>query len=67
MTGHGGPRDRWERDERYQQLVELAPDGILVHDGERIVLANAAAVQLAGAASRDELAGLPIDAILHPP
>jgi PAS domain S-box-containing protein len=67
MTGRGGPRDRWERDERYQQLVELAPDGILVHDGERIVLANAAAVQLAGAASRDELAGLPIDAILHPP
>jgi PAS domain S-box-containing protein len=67
MTGRGGPRDRWERDERYEQLVELAPDGILVHDGERIVLANAAAVQLAGAASRNELAGLPIDAILHPP
>jgi len=67
MTGRGGIRDRWERDERYQQLVELAPDGILVHDGERIVLANAAAVQLAGAVSRDELAGLPIDAILHPP
>ena len=67
MTGRGGPPDPWERDERYRQLVELAPDGILVHDGECIVLANAAAVQLAGAASRDELAGLPIDALLHPP
>lgn len=67
MTGSGGSLDRWDRDERYQQLVELAPDGILVHDGERIVLANHAAVLLAGAASREELAGLPIDAILHPP
>ncbi|MEO8089234.1 MAG: PAS domain S-box protein, partial [Gemmatimonadales bacterium] len=60
-------RDSMERDERYQQLVELAPESILIHDGERIVLANAAAVRLAGATHRDELVGQPIDNFLHPP
>ena len=59
--------ERRKRDERYQELVELAPDGILIHDGERISFANAAAVRLAGATARDELVGLPIDAFLAPP
>jgi two-component system, cell cycle sensor histidine kinase and response regulator CckA len=56
-----------EREDRYQQLVELAPETILIHDGERIVLANAAAVELAGATHRDQLIGLPIDNFLNPP
>jgi PAS domain S-box-containing protein len=60
-------REDTERDERYQQLVELAPDGILVHDGDRIVLANASAVRLAGATSRAQLVGRFIDAFLDPP
>ncbi|HZI29054.1 MAG TPA: response regulator [Gemmatimonadaceae bacterium] len=53
--------------ERFEQLVELAPDGILVHDGERVVLANASAVRLAGATTRAQVVGLPIDTILDPP
>ncbi|CAN5872700.1 hypothetical protein BH24GEM1_BH24GEM1_15650 [soil metagenome] len=56
-----------DRDERYERLVELAPDGILIHDGEQIVVANAAAVRLAGADHRDQLIGRPIDAFFHPP
>ncbi len=56
-----------ERDQRYLQLVELAPDTILIHNGERIILANAEAVRLAGAAHRDQLVGQPIDRFLHPP
>jgi two-component system cell cycle sensor histidine kinase/response regulator CckA len=56
-----------ERDQRYLQLVELAPDTILIHDGERIILANAEAARLAGATSRDQLVGQPIDKFLHPP
>jgi two-component system, cell cycle sensor histidine kinase and response regulator CckA len=56
-----------EREDRYQQLVELAPETILIHDGERIVLANAAAVRLAGATHRDQLVGQPIDSFLNPP
>ncbi len=60
-------RRRADRDERYVRLVELAPDGILIHDGEQIVVANAAAVRLAGADYRDQLIGRPIDAFLNPP
>lgn len=67
MTGREAVREDWERDERFQQLVELAPDGILIHDGERIVLANAAAVRLAGATRRAQLVGLPIETFLDPP
>lgn len=54
-------------EERFEQLVELAPDAILVHDGERVVLANASAVRLAGATRRAQLVGLSIDRILDPP
>jgi PAS domain S-box-containing protein len=57
----------WDRNDRYQQLVELAPDSILIHDGERIVLGNAAAVRLAGADSREQLIDLPIGTFLDPP
>jgi len=67
VTGREGQRADWGRDERYQQLVELAPDAILIHDGERIVLANASAVRLAGATHRSQLVGLPIDTFLDPP
>ncbi len=47
--------------------MELAPRRILIHDGEQIVLANAAALRLAGATHRDQLVGQPIDSFLHPP
>ena len=67
MTGREGQRHDWERDPRFQQLVELAPDGILIHDGERVVLANAAALRLAGATQRTHLVGQPIDRFLDPP
>ncbi len=64
---HTAIRRSADRDERYERLVELAPDGILIHDGERIVMANTAAVRLAGADHRDQLIGRSIDAFLNPP
>jgi len=67
MIAHEERREIWEREDRYQQLVELAPETILIHDGDRIVLANAAAVRLAGATDRDQLVGHPIESFLHPP
>ena len=78
MTETGGTRQDQERraasgrrgtdhDERYEKLVELALDGILIHDGEHIVLANAAALRLAGADHRDQVIGRPIEAFLNPP
>ncbi len=62
-----GSESDWQQDERYQQLVELAPDGILIHDGERILLCNAAAARLAGATAREQLIDRPIGALLDPP
>lgn len=56
-----------EQEGLYRQLVELAPDGIIVHDGERIVLVNAAAVRLVGATHRQQVAGQSIDVFLDPP
>jgi len=56
-----------EHERRYRQLVELAPDGIVIHDGERIVLANAAALRLIGATHRDQVVGKPIETFLDPP
>jgi two-component system cell cycle sensor histidine kinase/response regulator CckA len=67
VTGPERRRDDGDLDERYQQLVELAPDGILIHDGGRIVLANASAVRLLGATRRAQVVGLPIDTFLDPP
>ena len=67
MTSLGSSRHDADRDRRYEQLVELAPDGILVHDGEVILSANAAAVRLAGASHEEQLVGQPVDMLLHPP
>ena len=67
MTAVARQRTDWDRDERYRQLVELAPDAILIHDGGQIVLANAAAVRLAGALHRTQLLGQPIETFLDPP
>ncbi|MEP7326522.1 MAG: response regulator [Gemmatimonadota bacterium] len=53
--------------ERYHRLVDLAPDSILIHDGNVITMANAAALELAGAHDRSELVGLPVDSFLNPP
>jgi two-component system, cell cycle sensor histidine kinase and response regulator CckA len=61
------PEEGADLRERYHRLVELAPDGILIHDGERITMANTAAVRLAGATHRDQLLGRPIDTFLTPP
>ncbi|HEY9505343.1 MAG TPA: response regulator [Gemmatimonadales bacterium] len=56
-----------EHERRYRQLIELAPDAIVVHDGAQTVFANAAAVRLAGATVPDQLVGQPVEAFLEPP
>ncbi|MEO8139870.1 MAG: response regulator [Gemmatimonadota bacterium] len=67
-SAHGGdPQAEAELLQRYHRLVDLSPDGILIHDGEQIVMANAAAERLAGAAHRGQLIGRPIGAFLNPP
>jgi PAS domain S-box-containing protein len=66
-SAHVGNCDDSNLQERYERLVELAPDGILVHDGEHIVMANAAVARLAGAIDRTQLIGKPITAFFNPP
>lgn len=61
------PISAWASDERLLILVELSPDGIVVHDGHQVVFANAAAQRLVGAASWDQIVGKPIETFLDPP
>lgn len=56
-----------ERHARFERLVELSPDGILVHDGEHITAVNAAFTRLAGATHREQLVGQAVDRFLQPP
>src|SRR6266536_1645674 len=68
--GHRLPTDETgafpQDEESYRRLVELSPDAIAVHAEGRLVYANPAAAELIGAASPEELIGMPILDIVHP-
>ena len=51
----------------YAQLVEQAPDGFVVHDGQHIVAVNAATLRLAGASRHDQLVGQPVSMLFERP
>ncbi len=55
-----------QSEERYRRLVDLAPDGIVVHSQGRFVFANEAAARILGAASPAEILGRPIIDSVHP-
>ncbi|MFN2377681.1 MAG: PAS domain S-box protein [Candidatus Binatia bacterium] len=56
----------YESEARYRELVEMSPDSIVVHRDGRIVFANSAALELAGAKDSSELLGRsPLD-LVHP-
>ncbi|MEP6834722.1 MAG: ATP-binding protein [Gemmatimonas sp.] len=59
--------DAWASNDRLLALVELSPDGIIVHDGECIVFANAAALHLVGAGHSNQIVRRPIEEFLEPP
>jgi diguanylate cyclase (GGDEF)-like protein/PAS domain S-box-containing protein len=52
--------------DRYRLLVELAPEAIVVHQDDRIVYANPAAVRFAAAGSATEILGRTITDFIHP-
>ena len=52
-------------DERYRRLVDLAPDGIFICSSASIKFANPAALALAGAGSRYDVMGVPIEIFLE--
>jgi PAS domain S-box-containing protein len=47
-------------EQNYRTLIELSPDALIVHDGQIIVLANAAMARLVGVQSVTELIGWPL-------
>ena len=52
-------------EERYRALVELSPDGIVIHDGRIIHFANPAAIALVGASSSAQLVGRTVLEFIH--
>jgi PAS domain S-box-containing protein len=55
-----------DSEERYRRLVELSPDGIVVHADGRVIFANDTAVQLIGARGPDDLVGRPVIEFVDP-
>jgi PAS domain S-box-containing protein len=55
-----------ESEERYRQLVEFCPDGILIHADGKIVFANQAVTDIFGAKNFNDLRGLPVMQFVHP-
>jgi PAS domain S-box-containing protein len=55
-----------ESEERYRRLVELSPEGIIVHCEGKFVYLNPAAQRLWGASSAEELIGRPVMDVIHP-
>jgi two-component system, cell cycle sensor histidine kinase and response regulator CckA len=51
----------------YAQLVEQAPDGMMIHDGHRIMAVNAATLRLAGATHREQLVGQLVSSLFERP
>ena len=55
-----------ETEERYRLLVEQCPEAVVIHDGDTILSANAAAARLFKAQSPEDLVGEPADKLIHP-
>lgn len=53
-------------EERYRRLVDLSPDGILVHVQEKIVFANPAAMRFLGTGHKDDLVGRNLLELIDP-
>ncbi|HEX8848336.1 MAG TPA: PAS domain S-box protein [Gemmatimonadaceae bacterium] len=55
-----------ESEARYRQLVELSPDGIMVHEDGCVLYCNPAVARMVGAATTEELIGRSPMEFIHP-
>jgi len=55
-----------ESDDRYQKLLDLLPDGVVIHAEGIIQLVNSSALRIMRATSPDELVGKPLLEFVHP-
>jgi PAS domain S-box-containing protein len=53
-------------EERYRHLLERSFNAVVIHKDGKIIVANDAAVAMAGTTSRQDLIGKPITAFIHP-
>src|SRR5262245_50532904 len=60
-----GDADHKKRD-RYRDLVESSPDGIVLGHDSVVAFLNAAGARLLGASERDRLLGRPLFDLFHP-
>ena len=55
-----------ESEERYRQLVELSPDGIILHSKGVVVFANSSAAIMAGGSVPEDIIGRSVLSFVHP-
>jgi PAS domain S-box-containing protein len=55
-----------ESEDRYRQLVDISPDGVIIHRDSEIIFLNPAALNLIGASRYDEITGKNILDFIHP-
>jgi PAS domain S-box-containing protein len=55
-----------ESEARFQSLVELSPDAIVVHSGGKIVFINTPGARLLRASSAEQVVGRPVLELVHP-
>jgi PAS domain S-box-containing protein len=55
-----------DSEERFRHLVEMSPDGIVLHRDEKLIYANNVAAQLLRAESPEVLLGRSINSFVHP-
>jgi PAS domain S-box-containing protein len=55
-----------ETEEQYRRLVEMSPDGIVVHQDGRVVLVNPAGARMLGYGRPEEVIGQPVLDFVHP-
>ncbi len=53
-------------EKHHHEMLQHSPDAIVVHDGERLLYVNNAAVRLVGAERADQMIGQPILRFIHP-
>jgi PAS domain S-box-containing protein len=55
-----------ESEERYRQLVDISPDGVIIHRQGKIIFLNPAALNLLGASHSDKITGKNVLDLIHP-
>jgi PAS domain S-box-containing protein len=56
----------YESEEKYRNLVENSPDGVVIYIEDKIAFINEEGVRMLGAKNKDEILGKPVLQFIHP-